>query len=77
MDSFVGLGVMLIAVFELIGIMWVYGVNRFCDNIEFMNNFKPSLFFKVCWVLIAPVMLAVSWWNMYLPWYTEYSYTHK
>ena len=51
MDNFGGLGVMLIAVFELIGIMWVYGVSRFCDNIEFMNKFKPSIVFKVCWVI--------------------------
>ncbi|XP_043210928.1 sodium- and chloride-dependent neutral and basic amino acid transporter B(0+)-like isoform X1 [Amphibalanus amphitrite] len=59
MDTFGGLGVMLIAVFELVGIMWVYGVNRFCDNIQFMNDFKPSIVFKVCWVLIAPFMLGI------------------
>ena len=51
---------MLIAVFELIGIMWVYGVSRFCDNIQFMNNFKPGIVFKVCWTVIAPISLAVS-----------------
>ena len=60
MDTFGGLGVMLIAVFELMGIMWIYGVNRFCDNLQFMNGFKPGIVFKVCWVLIAPIMLAVS-----------------
>ena len=60
MDTFGGLGVMLIAVFELVGIMWVYGVNNFCDNVRFMNGFKPGIVFKVCWVFIAPIMLAVS-----------------
>jgi len=58
MDTFGGLGVMLIAVFELIGIMWVYGVRRFSDNVQFMTGYKPSIFFKVCWVLIAPLLLA-------------------
>ena len=60
MDTFGGLGVMLIAVFELVGIMWVYGVNHFCENLQFMNGFRPGIVFKVCWVFIAPVMLAVS-----------------
>lgn len=58
MDTFGGLGVMIIAVFELIGIMWVYGVRRFCDNLHFMIDYKPGMFWKVCWAFVAPVMLA-------------------
>lgn len=60
MDTFGGLCVMMIAVFELIGIMWVYGVRRFCDNVEFMVGYKPTMFFKVCWVVVAPLLLVVS-----------------
>ncbi|XP_037076901.1 sodium- and chloride-dependent glycine transporter 2-like, partial [Pollicipes pollicipes] len=58
MDNFGGLGVMVIAVFELVGIMWVYGVRRFADNLQFMVGFRPSIFWKVCWAFVSPVMLA-------------------
>lgn len=61
MDTFGGgVGVLLIAIFELIGLHWVYGVRRFSDDIKFMIGYNPSMFWKVCWVFIAPVALMVS-----------------
>jgi len=78
MDTFGGLGVMVIAVFELIGIMWVYGVRRFSDNIEFMIGYSPSIFWKVCWAFVAPVLLtAIFAFSMYEykpPTYGDYHY---
>ncbi|KAF0289306.1 Sodium- and chloride-dependent glycine transporter 2 [Amphibalanus amphitrite] len=78
MDTFGGLGVMVIAVFELVGIMWVYGVRRFADNVHFMVGFRPSLFWKVCWAFVAPVMLAAIFaYSMYEyepPKYGDYEY---
>ncbi|XP_037085961.1 sodium- and chloride-dependent neutral and basic amino acid transporter B(0+)-like isoform X2 [Pollicipes pollicipes] len=78
MDTFGGLCVMLIAVFELIGIMWIYGVKRFSDNIQFMINYRPSMYFLVCWVLVAPLMLAAIFaYAMYeyeAPKYGDYVY---
>ena len=37
-----GLGVLWVAIFESAVIMWVYGVNRFSDDIGFMLNHKVS-----------------------------------
>lgn len=60
MDSFGGgVGVLLIAIFELVALHWVYGVRRFSDDIKFMIGYSPSMFWKVCWVFIAPVLLMV------------------
>ncbi|XP_072125841.1 sodium- and chloride-dependent neutral and basic amino acid transporter B(0+)-like [Mobula birostris] len=57
-----GWGLLLMALLELIGICWIYGVNRFIGDIEMMNG-KKSFFFwiwwKVCWALITPVILTV------------------
>lgn len=60
MDAFGGgIGVLLIATFELIALHWVYGVRRFSDDLKFMTGYNPSMFWKVCWVFIAPVSLIV------------------
>ncbi|XP_063041161.1 sodium-dependent neutral amino acid transporter B(0)AT3-like [Engraulis encrasicolus] len=50
---------LIIALFELIGIVLFYGVNRFCKDIEFMTGRTPSLFWKVCWTVISPMLLLV------------------
>ncbi|XP_068220138.1 sodium-dependent proline transporter-like isoform X2 [Palaemon carinicauda] len=52
-----GMGVLLIAIFELIALHWVYGVRRFSDDLKFMLGYNPSMFWKVCWVFIAPITL--------------------
>lgn len=54
-----GIGVLLIAIFELVALHWVYGVRRFSDDVKFMTGYNPSMFWKVCWVFIAPVALTV------------------
>lgn len=33
--------------FELIAIMWVYGVRNYCRDIKAMHGFSPSWYFKV------------------------------
>jgi hypothetical protein len=37
-----GLGVLWVAIFESAVIMWVYGVNRFSEDIGFMLNHKVA-----------------------------------
>ena len=48
MDTYgAGLSVMVIALFELVAIMWGYGVNNFCKDLRSMLGFSPSWYFKV------------------------------
>ncbi|KAG7167240.1 Sodium- and chloride-dependent glycine transporter 2-like 3 [Homarus americanus] len=57
-DSFGGgVGVLLVAIFELIALHWVYGVRRFSEDLKFMLGYTPSMFWKVCWVFIDPIVL--------------------
>ncbi|KAL2080631.1 hypothetical protein ACEWY4_024424 [Coilia grayii] len=57
---------LIIALFELIGIILFYGTNRyvnyclFCKDIEFMTGRRPNLFWRVCWMSISPVLLLVA-----------------
>ena len=45
-----GLGVLWLAIFETIALMWVYGVQRFADDIGFMLNTKINWYWKVIMV---------------------------
>lgn len=57
-DSFgaSGLTLLFIAIFECIVIGWVYGADRFLDNIEDMIGYPPLPVFKYCWMFITPLI---------------------
>ncbi|XP_069158252.1 sodium-dependent proline transporter isoform X2 [Procambarus clarkii] len=60
LDSFGGgIGVLLIAISELVALHWVYGVHRFSEDLKFMLGYSPSIFWKVCWVFIDPIVLMI------------------
>ncbi|GAV06920.1 hypothetical protein RvY_16829 [Ramazzottius varieornatus] len=52
-----GFCVILVALCELIAIFWLYGLKRVLHNFEFMMDYKPSLYFRSCWLVIAPFVL--------------------
>ncbi|EHA99485.1 Sodium- and chloride-dependent glycine transporter 2 [Heterocephalus glaber] len=47
----------IIAIFELVGISYVYGLQRFCEDIEMMIGFQPNIFWKICWAFVTPTIL--------------------
>uniref|UniRef100_A0A8D0H622 Transporter n=1 Tax=Sphenodon punctatus TaxID=8508 RepID=A0A8D0H622_SPHPU len=47
----------IIAIFELVGVSYVYGLQRFCEDIEMMIGFQPSKFWRVCWAFVTPTIL--------------------
>ena len=53
-------GTMLIlglASLEIIGIAWIYGVNTVSNDFNFMFETKLSIYWKICWALICPLLL--------------------
>lgn len=55
--SFIAL---IFAIIELITVSWIYGVERFCNDIEFMLKRKTGRYFKWCWRVITPfIMISV------------------
>ncbi|XP_075868226.1 inactive sodium-dependent neutral amino acid transporter B(0)AT3 [Nelusetta ayraudi] len=50
---------LIIALFEIIGVIYVYGMKNFSDDIYYMTGSKPNIFWKACWMVISPVMLTV------------------
>jgi len=60
MDTYgASISVMVIAVAEMIAIMWGYGANNFCKDLQAMLGFYPGIYFKVCWVIISPLLLII------------------
>ena len=59
MDTYgASISVLVIAVAEMVAIMWVYGANNFCKDLQAMLGFYPGLYFKVSSVgLLCPVTL--------------------
>lgn len=48
----------VLAVAELIAVAWIYGVDRLCKDIEFMSNRKTGIYWRICWGLITPFLMA-------------------
>ncbi|CAN9501613.1 unnamed protein product [Ophioblennius macclurei] len=60
MDHYTAIvSIMFLAFFEVIATCWSYGVKRLSDNLEEMTGRKAHLFFRLCWLIVAPVLITV------------------
>ncbi|KAJ6637659.1 Sodium-dependent nutrient amino acid transporter 1 [Pseudolycoriella hygida] len=48
-----------LAVFETAGLFWIYGLENYCWDLEFMTGRNPSVYWRACWAFITPVLMAV------------------
>ncbi|XP_026866955.2 sodium- and chloride-dependent glycine transporter 2 isoform X1 [Electrophorus electricus] len=68
----------IIAIFELIGVSYIYGLQRFCEDIEMMIGFQPNKFWRVCWAFVTPTILtfilALSLYQWSVMTYEDYTY---
>ncbi|KAM6900053.1 inactive sodium-dependent neutral amino acid transporter B(0)AT3 [Xenentodon cancila] len=59
-NSYVGsVPLLIVAFFEITGVIYVHGMKNFSEDIYFMTGRRPNIFWKVCWMVISPVMLLV------------------
>ncbi|XP_060687954.1 sodium- and chloride-dependent neutral and basic amino acid transporter B(0+)-like [Hemiscyllium ocellatum] len=52
----------IVTLLELMGVSWLYGINRFIKDIEMMigeRNWLFWLWWRACWVFITPCLMAV------------------
>lgn len=54
-----GFIIFILVVFEIVAVQWVYGINNFCRDIEFMLGRKTGWYWKFCWTLLIPILLSV------------------
>nr|XP_046274009.1 sodium-dependent neutral amino acid transporter B(0)AT3-like [Scatophagus argus] len=50
---------LIIALFEIIGVIYIRGMKNFSEDIYFMTGSRPNIYWKACWMVISPVMLLV------------------
>ncbi|XP_064091113.1 sodium-dependent nutrient amino acid transporter 1-like [Macrobrachium nipponense] len=54
-----GFIIFILVVFEMAAVHWVYGINNFCRDIEFMLNRKTGYYWKFCWAILIPALIAI------------------
>uniref|UniRef100_A0A3Q3VW68 Transporter n=1 Tax=Mola mola TaxID=94237 RepID=A0A3Q3VW68_MOLML len=67
-DQFVGTWVLLFLVlFEIIGVCYIYGGNRFIKDIEMMLGKKSCTFWlwwRTCWFCLSPCIIVILVWSL-------------
>ncbi|XP_057564448.1 inactive sodium-dependent neutral amino acid transporter B(0)AT3 [Hippopotamus amphibius kiboko] len=51
------LNLIFFAFFEVVGVIYVYGMKRFCDDIAWMTGRQPGLYWQVTWKVVSPLLL--------------------
>ncbi|XP_077165720.1 sodium-dependent neutral amino acid transporter B(0)AT1-like [Paroedura picta] len=59
-DNFAGsIPLLIIAFFEMFSVVYIYGIDRFNDDIKFMIGHKPNIFWQATWRVISPLIMLV------------------
>ncbi|CAK6444231.1 unnamed protein product [Pipistrellus nathusii] len=60
LDSYAGsIPLLIIAFCEMFAVVYVYGVDRFNKDIEFMIGHKPNIFWQITWRVVSPLLMLV------------------
>uniref|UniRef100_F7H6A1 Solute carrier family 6 member 19 n=1 Tax=Callithrix jacchus TaxID=9483 RepID=F7H6A1_CALJA len=60
LDGYAGsIPLLIIAFCEMFSVVYVYGVDRFNTDIEFMIGHKPNIFWQVTWRVVSPLLMLV------------------
>ncbi|KRT86769.1 neurotransmitter transporter, partial [Oryctes borbonicus] len=59
-DSFAGtIGLVVVALMEMIAVIFIYGHEKFSQDIYDMTGYRPGLFWQVTWRFLAPLLMTV------------------
>ncbi|XP_034456330.1 sodium-dependent neutral amino acid transporter B(0)AT1-like [Hippoglossus hippoglossus] len=59
-DSFAGsVPLLTTGLFEMIAVVYIYGIDRFNEDFKFMTGRKPGIFWQVSWRFISPLIVMV------------------
>ncbi|WAR07981.1 S6A11-like protein [Mya arenaria] len=58
--------IVFVALLETIVISWIYGANRFSEDIEMMTGNRPPLLVRVVWSLVIPIFISYPYYAVVL-----------
>ncbi|XP_030065559.1 sodium-dependent neutral amino acid transporter B(0)AT3 [Microcaecilia unicolor] len=59
-DNYAGsLTLLVVAFFEVVGVIYVYGIKRFSDDVKWMTGRYPNLYWQATWKVFSPIMMLV------------------
>ncbi|KAJ8957366.1 hypothetical protein NQ318_004845 [Aromia moschata] len=59
-DHFGGTFIIFVfAILEVTAVTWLYGIDNFCLDLEFMTKKKVGIYWRVCWGVLMPILLVV------------------
>ncbi|CAH1780225.1 unnamed protein product [Owenia fusiformis] len=59
-DSFSGtFPLMTVAFFEVIGVVYIYGMESFTEDIKFMTGAKPGWYWVITWRFVSPILMFI------------------
>uniref|UniRef100_A0A8P4K302 Transporter n=1 Tax=Dicentrarchus labrax TaxID=13489 RepID=A0A8P4K302_DICLA len=57
-DNFAGsIPLLVIGFCEMFAVIYIYGIDRFNEDIEFMIGHKPNIFWQVTWRVVSPLIM--------------------
>ncbi|CAL8294618.1 unnamed protein product [Merluccius merluccius] len=58
-DTFAGsIPLLVIAFCEMFSVVYIYGIDRFNEDITFMIGHRPNIFWQVTWRVVSPLIMA-------------------
>lgn len=59
-DSFAGtIGLIVVALMEMIAVIYVYGHEKFTNDIYNMTGYRPGLYWQITWRYLAPCIMSI------------------
>lgn len=49
----------IVGVLEMVTVFWIYGLSNFLNDIQFMLGPRPSFYWRLCWLLITPLLMII------------------
>ncbi|XP_053449463.1 inactive sodium-dependent neutral amino acid transporter B(0)AT3 [Nycticebus coucang] len=57
-DNFAAsLNLLVFAFLEVVGVVYVYGMKQFCDDVAWMTGRRPGLYWRASWAVASPLLL--------------------
>ncbi|KAF7697907.1 sodium-dependent neutral amino acid transporter B(0)AT2 [Silurus meridionalis] len=75
------LPLMIVVIFETISVAWIYGADRFLDDVEVMLKWRPPAIYKYMWKYVCLLsmvgLLTASLLRMFFKWPTYTAWNHS